>query len=181
MLSHVPRHIAALFGPLFGARPLRVTHMHDVSKHSGGVLLVLLAGMLVGCGGATSGDGMVPTTTAVADGCPGQASAGMEAAAPVLVLTLKDAGHENTAHKGEMIGVRLPATQRWSVAKGGDGVLEVVQPAGYWDVKANVCVWNFRAVKTGATTVGFAGRANCEPGQMCPAYVVAEEFPVTVA
>lgn len=164
---------------LYGVRPLRLMHIR-IAAIAGGVLLLLLAGGLMGCGAAIGGGTTAPTTTTIAHGCPGGSGAGFEVTAPAFVLSLKDASHESTARVGEVIQVRLPATQRWSVAKDAAGVLELLQPAGYWDVKASACVWNFRAAKAGTTTVSFEGRALCKPGQMCPAYVVAEEFPLMV-
>lgn len=53
-------------------------------------------------------------------------------------------------------------------------------PAEYWDARASACVWNFRAAKVGATTVGCVGTAIRKPGQACLAYAIYEEFPITV-
>ncbi|HEX8035410.1 MAG TPA: hypothetical protein VF510_16255 [Ktedonobacterales bacterium] len=145
------------------------------------LLLTLLAGGLVGCGLATGSGRAAPTATmSVAKGCPKGAESGVGVTAPVHVLTVGDAGHVTEARVGDVVQVRLPAAQRWKLGKDGAGTLELLQPAGYWDVKASACVWNFRAVKVGATTLSFGGMAICKPGQPCAQYVVAEEFPITV-
>lgn len=151
------------------------------------VLLVVCIGAVAGCGvtGGANGGGnapgtATPNTKAVAKGCVDGAGGTVDVGAPALVLTLQDARHESTVHVGDVLQVRLPATQRWSMARGGTGTLATLQPAGYWDVKASACVWNFKAARAGATTLGFVGTALCEPGRPCPAYAIAEDFPVTV-
>lgn len=145
------------------------------------LLLTLLAGGLVGCGLATGSDMTVPTaTTSVANGCPMGSDSGVGVTAPTYILMEKDVGHVSEAHVGDVVQVRLPAAQRWKLMNDGAGTLDLLQPAGYWDVKASACVWNFRAAKVGATVVSFGGMAICEPGQLCPQYVVDEEFRITV-
>lgn len=144
------------------------------------VLALLLAGGLVGCGVAPGNGSQASSTKTMAAGCPGGAAAGGGEAAPALVLTAKDANQESKVHVGDVIQVRLPATQRWTVEKDGASTLELTQPVGYWDARASACVWNFRGATVGTTTVRFVGMAICEPGQVCPAYAVVEEFPVTV-
>lgn len=144
------------------------------------VLLVFVVGGLVGCGVATDKGTTATNTRTATIGCPGGLGAGTGVAAPALVLTIKDASHESRAHVGEVIQVRLPATQRWTLGKGGEGGLMLLQPAGYWDERLSTCVWNFKADKAGATTVRFVGTAICEPEQMCPAYAVDEEFSIAV-
>lgn len=175
------------FAAFCGFRPLWSGHMQRVSTVACVLLVAVCIGGLAGCGassGANGGGGvsstaMPPTRTAV-KGCPGGAGGAPDAGTPALVLTIKDAGHESKAHVGDVIQVRLPATQRWAMDKGGAGILEMLQPAGYWDVTASACIWNFRAAKVGATTVSFVGTALCEPKEPCPAYAVYEGFQVTV-
>ncbi|MGZ3583812.1 MAG: hypothetical protein ACXVCX_02140 [Ktedonobacterales bacterium] len=145
------------------------------------LLLTLLAVGLVGCSLATGSTMTAPTaTTSVAKGCPNTSDSGAGVTAPAHVLTMKDAGHVSEAHVGDVVQVRLPSAQRWRFANDGAGTLELLQPAGYGDVKAGACVWNFRATKVGATAVSFGGMAICEPGRLCPQYVVDEEFRITV-
>lgn len=169
-------------------RPAQSGHSRSVSLVAGSLLVVMCLGGLAGCGVSSSahGDGGVtstalpPTKTGV-KGCAGGTGGLVAGSSPTLVLTLKDADHESTAHVGDVIQVRLPVTQRWTMDTGDLGVLEMLQPAGYWDVSASACIWNFRAAKVGTTTVNFVGMAICEPKQPCPAYAVSEGFPVTVA
>jgi hypothetical protein len=95
----------------------------------------------------------------------------------VLTPTTPDRG--GSAHTGDLVQVQLPITQRWSFTN-GQGPLMLLQPAGYEDGRANVCVWNFRASALGTSTLLFSGTAICESNVPCPQYVLAEKYTVQV-
>lgn len=173
------------FAAFCGLHPSRSGRMHSVSPVVCVLLVVVCIGGLAGCGASSGANGGVsstatPTTKTGVKGCPGGTGGAVDVGTPTLVLTIKDADHESKAHVGDVIQVRLPATQRWAMEKGGAGILEMLQPAGYWDVTASACIWNFRAAKVGATTVSFVGTALCDPKEPCPKYAIYEGFQVTV-
>ncbi len=175
------------FAAFWGFRPLRSGHIQRVSPVVCGLLMAVCIGGLAGCGagsGVNGGGGVsstaTPTMKAAVKGCPIGTGGAVDVGTPTLVLTITDANHESKAHVGDVIQVRLPATQRWTLDKEGAGILEMLQPAGYWDASASACIWNFRAAKVGATTVSFVGMALCEPKVPCPQYAIYEQFLVTV-
>ncbi|HVB61834.1 MAG TPA: hypothetical protein VNE61_11615 [Ktedonobacteraceae bacterium] len=154
-------------------------------------LTLLLAFVLAACGsngGTTTGApaGNTPTTTptsvssTAAHGCPGGVAANPPQGSANVIVQFKKSENTVTAHKGDVIEVRLPFGQVWSGPTTSQGVLQLQTPYGYASAAAKACIWRFTAVATGTTQLSFSGRAPCPKGAMCAMYVLLAHFTIDV-
>ncbi len=157
---------------------------------------------LVGCGvsslapGAANEQGTAPpssttaTTTARASStatssnsagsqaCPGGIDNDVSAGVPQLVLGVGGVRAGQVRH-GELIQVRLSATNRWSFH--GTGTLAgLLQPAGIEDQQHHICIWNFRPQTVTSLTLTFIGTSLCVGKGACPQFRLNETFSVQV-
>ena len=153
-------------------------------------ILLLLAFMLAACGtnsgsGTSTGAGgstpTAPTTVKdTATGCPGNAVITTAPANPNVTIRLTNSNGTVVAHNGDLIEVRLPFGQQWSMPSTPGNVLQLQTPAGYAVSADKVCVWHFIAKNTGTAELSFSAKAICKPGQMCPLYIMRVPFTIDV-
>jgi len=121
-----------------------------------------------------------PTTPSSASSCPNPTAMPGFARPAKVVLTLAEANRPHTIADGQILEIRLPDTMSWSLVSFTPGPLQLEQPAGFTDLATHTCVWRFQAVARGTTTLSYNGRPICKPGQMCPMFIMAARFPITV-
>lgn len=152
-------------------------------------LTLILAFVLVACGsngGTGSPSGSTPTTTptsvgtTAAHGCPGGVTANPPQGTANVIVQFKKSENTATAHKGDVIEVRLPFGHVWSGPTTSQGVLQLQTPYGYASAAAKACIWRFTAVDTGTAQLSFSGRPICPKGAMCPMYVLLAHFTIDV-
>jgi predicted small secreted protein len=151
-------------------------------------IVLILAFVLAACGtnsGSGSGTGSTPTsapTTAkdTATGCPSTAVVTPPPATPNVTIRLTNSNGTIVAHNGDLIEVRLPFGQQWSLPTTTGNVLQLQTPAGYAVSADKVCIWHFIAKSTGTATLSFSAKAICKPGQMCPLYIMRVPFTIDV-
>ncbi|HEX4206271.1 MAG TPA: hypothetical protein VHZ51_19140 [Ktedonobacteraceae bacterium] len=165
------------------------------------VCLLILALMLAACGGAskpgtagTGGSGNTqPSPTAppkasptriagngTATGCPNNAVVTSPPRQANVIATSSQANKTITAHKGDVIELRLPFGHKWTGPTSSVGILQIQPPAGYAWKANNACVWRFVATGTGSAQLVFHSQALCKPGSICPMYIAVVPFTVTV-
>ncbi len=153
-----------------------------------GSLPVLLVFVLAACGynsggstntGSGSTTGTTPTTSASAYGCPGSVMTTTPAPANI-VLKPSNSNSTVTAHVGDVVEIELPFGQAWTGPMASQGELQLQGTAGSAVTASKVCVWRFTAQGTGTTQVEFYGRAICQKGQMCPAYITRIPYTIVV-
>ena len=153
-------------------------------------LTLILAFVLASCGsngGTTTGaPGNTPTTTptgvstTAAHGCPGGIPANPPQGSATVIVQFKKSENTVTAHKGDVIEVRLPFGQVWSGPTTSQGVLQLQTPYGYASTAAKACIWRFTAVGTGTVQLSYSGRALCPKDGMCAMYVLLARFTIDV-
>jgi predicted small secreted protein len=151
-------------------------------------MVLILAFVLAACGtnsGSGSSTGSTPTSapTTVKDtptGCPSDAVVTPPPAAPNVTIRLTNSNGTIVAHNGDLIEVRLPFGQQWSLPTTTGNVLQLQTPAGYAVSADKVCIWHFIAKSTGTATLSFSAKAICKPGQMCPLYIMRVPFTIDV-
>lgn len=155
-----------------------------------GSLLVLLVFVLAACGynsggstntGSGSGSTTAATPTASANvyGCPGTVMTTAPAPAKI-VLKPSDSNATVTAHVGDVVQIELPFGQAWTGPTTSQGELQLQGTAGSAVTASKVCIWRFTAQSTGTTQVEFYGRAICQKGQMCPAYITRIPYTIVI-
>ena len=153
-----------------------------------GSLLVLLVFVLAACGynsggstntGSGSTTGTTPTASANTYGCPGAVMTTAPAPANI-VLKPSNSNATVTAHVGDVVEIELPFGQAWTGPTTSQGELQLQGTAGSAVTASKVCVWRFTAQSTGTTQVEFYGRAICQMGQMCPAYITRIPYTIVV-
>ena len=153
-----------------------------------GSLLVLLVFTLAACGynsggstntGSGSTTGATPTASASAYGCPGTVMTTAPAPANI-VLKPSNSNSTVTAHVGDVVEIELPFGQAWTGPTTSQGELQLQGPAGSAVTASKVCIWRFTAQSTGTTQVEFYGRAICQKGQMCPAYITRIPYTIVI-
>ena len=101
---------------------------------------------------------------------------------PTYILTPSISGRSVTAHVGDTVQVRLPATSRWSFQTTQSATaLTMIAPSGMYAQALNACIWTFQARTSGAETLRYGGSPICKPGQACAAYRIAMDFSVNIA
>ncbi len=147
---------------------------------------VMLALVLTACGtngSASSGStGSTPTTVkgyGTAYGCPSDAVVTSTQAANVT-LQPSQANTTINAHTGDVIEVRLPFGSKWTGPQTSQGNLELQTPSGYAMKGQNVCVWRFVAKSAGTAQLTFQKQALCQPGQLCPQYIMNVPFIIQI-
>lgn len=109
-----------------------------------------------------------PSSSPGATSCPGGSSGTISSAGtPSVVVNGGLPDRSASAHVGDLIQVRLPATFHWSYHAAAPAP-ELLQPAGYEDKGQKVCIWNFRAHSAGTYALRFAGAPICDPKGPCP-------------
>ena len=153
-----------------------------------GSLLVLLVFVLAACGSNTGGGtntgsgsttGTTHTASANAYGCPGAVVTTTPAPANI-VLKPSNSNSTVTAHVGDVVEIELPFGQAWTGPTTSQGELQLQGTAGSAVTSSKMCVWRFTAQSTGTTQVEFYGRAICQKGQMCPAYITRIPYTIVV-
>src|SRR5579863_4719234 len=131
-------------------------------------IVLILAFVLAACGtnsgsGTSTGSTPVPTapttSNGTAMGCPSNAVVTTSPVTPNVTILLNNSNGTVVAHNGDLIEVRLPFGQQWSVPTTTGNVLQLQTPAGYAMSADKVCVWHFIAKSTGTAEVSFSGRA----------------------
>lgn len=157
------------------------------------MLMLVLACVLAACGtnsitGSPGGQGTaspIPSPTqgqASLHGCPGAAVVATRPTPAGVVLTTKNSGSTVNVTRGETIEVDLPFGHVWSgPANLSPGLLTMQTPAGYEASAIGACVWRFTAIGPGSVRLSFVGRPVCEKGQVCPLYVMAVIFTLTIS
>ncbi len=154
-------------------------------------IVLILAFLLAACGTnsgsgtstGSSGSTRVPAPTTVkstATGCPSNAVINPPQANPNVTIQLSNSNGTIIAHNGDLIEVRLPFGQQWSVPTTSGNVLQLQTPAGYAVSADKVCIWHFIAKGTGTATLSFSAKAICKAGQMCPLYIMRVPFTIDV-
>lgn len=165
-----------------------------------GVVMILLLVVLAACGnsdtnsstgGNSTTTGGAPTTAkqptptptsipgyGTTQGCPSDSVVSNAPKANQSVVVKGQTGTTVIAHKGDIIEFRFPFGKKWMGPKSAPAQLQMQKPAGYALKSDKVCVWRFTALSTGTAELHFTSRALCQPGQMCPMYIV--DVPVTV-
>ena len=165
-----------------------VLHVRRSAAFALGSLLVLLVFVLAACGynsggstntGSGSTTGTTPITSASAYGCPGTVMTTAPSPAKI-VLKPSNSNTTVTAHVGDVVEVDLPFGQAWSGPTTSQGELQLQGTAGSAVTTAKVCIWRFTAQSTGTTQVEFYGRAICQKGQMCPAYITRIPYTIVI-
>lgn len=180
---------------------------HYRAVHLVGLLALVLAVLVAGCGVTTANGGESASgtpsaiTSATATPSPAPPSApiptrtatgGSSAVAcpessdgpgnPTLILTPTTPDRAGSAHVGDIVQVRLPTSSKWSYGPAqSSGALSPTQPSGVLIHSLNSCVWSFKAVADGAQTLSFTGQPICKPGQPCADYRIAMTFEVTIS
>lgn len=155
-----------------------------------GSLLVLLVFALSACGynsggstntgsGSTTGATPTPTVSASAYGCPGTVLTTTPAPANI-VLKPSNSNTTVTAHVGDVVEIELPFGQAWTGPTTSQGGLQLQGTAGSAVTASKMCVWRFTAQGTGTTQVDFYGKAMCQKGQMCPAYIMRIPYTIVI-
>lgn len=153
-----------------------------------GSLLVLLVFVLAACGSNTGGStntgsgsttAATPTVSGIAYGCPGTVMTTAPAPAKI-VLKPSDSNATVTAHVGDVVQIELPFGQAWSGPTASQGELQLQGTAGSAVTASKVCIWRFTAQSTGTTQVEFYGKAICQKGQMCPAYITRIPYTIVI-
>jgi hypothetical protein len=153
-----------------------------------GSLLVLLVFVLAACGynsggstntGSGSTTGTTPTASGSAYGCPGTVMTTTPSPAKI-VLKPADSNSTVTAHVGDVVEIDLPFGQAWTGPTTSQGELQLQGTAGSAVTTSKMCVWRFTAQSTGTTQVEFYGRAICQKGQMCPAYITRIPYTIVI-
>lgn len=151
-------------------------------------LLLLLAA----CGSAGTGNtktggntasSPVPTPTqsySAANGCPSNVVVSTENSKPNVTVKPTDSKGTITMHQGQVLEIQLPFGHQWSGPTISQGALQLEGPGGYALKSDKVCVWKYVAKSTGTTTLDFASRALCKPGQFCPMFVMKLPFKIEV-
>ncbi len=147
-------------------------------------LFLALACLLAACG-SNGGTGSTPPpastpTRSTTNGCPHSSVTNPSPVKPDVVIAMSNSNSTVTAHKGDLIEVRLPSNEQWSGPITSQGLLALQTPSGYLLRSDKMCVWHFVAQGTGTTRLTFSGRAICNPGKLCPMYVVKIPFTVEV-
>ncbi len=159
-------------------------------------LVLILVFVLSACGangGTTTGSGSTATTTPTSapttatgtttgttTGCPSNAVVNPSQATPNVIIKLSNSNGTVTAHNGDLIEVRLPFGQQWSLPVTPGNILQLQTPSGYALTAAKVCIWHFIAKGTGTAQLTFSAKAICKPGQMCPLYIMQVPFTIVV-
>jgi hypothetical protein len=84
-----------------------------------------------------------------------------------------------SARVGDVVQVRLPATERWHQPTVAGG-LTLLAPSAVLDVGLDVCFWNFKATASGDATLEFVGGALCAANEPCPLYAILQRFLVHI-
>lgn len=154
-------------------------------------IVLILAFLLAACGTnsgsgtstGSSGSTRVPAPTtakSTATGCPSNAVINPPPANPNVTIQLSNSNATIIAHNGDLIEVRLPFGQQWSIPTTSGNVLQLQTPAGYAVSADKVCIWHFIAKSTGTATLSFSAKAICKAGQMCPLYIMRVPFTIDV-
>nr|HET6905063.1 hypothetical protein [Ktedonobacteraceae bacterium] len=153
-------------------------------------IVLILAFVLASCGtntgsgSSTGSTGSTPTsappTVKSTTGCPNNAVVNPAPVNPNVTIRLTNSNGTIVAHNGDLIEVRLPFGQQWSLPTTTGNVLQLQTPAGYAMSADKVCVWHFIAKGTGTAALSFSAKAICKPGQMCPLYIMRVPFTIDV-
>ena len=159
------------------------------------LVLFLLAFLCAGCGQTSTGGSdaassnlpatPTPAPTSVkgygsANGCPSDMVVSTAPTKANVILQPSNANMTVTAHNGDVIEIRLPFGLKWGGPLASQGILQIQSPAGYAWKTSKACIWRFIAQGTGSTQLNFSGRPLCKRGQMCPMYIMAVPFKITV-
>ncbi len=148
-----------------------------------GIALALLLAACGSSGSTSSGSASSPPTTVkgygTAYGCPSDAVVTSSQAANVTVLP-SQANSTISAHTGDVIEIRLPFGSKWSGPTASQGILELQTPVGYAMKTQSACVWQFVAKGTGTVQLAFQKQALCQPGQLCPQFIMNVPFTIQV-
>ncbi len=156
----------------------------------GGTALLVAAclTLLAACGSGGSSVGGTPThtPTSTGNGCPSKLIPVDSPRPPDIVLTQQSDPGSNvktvSAAQGQTIEIRLPASFTWQLSRGTPGpVLEMANPAGWYNSTLRACIWRFGAASAGTVQLEFAGGLACEPGKVCPALAAVALYKITVA
>ena len=115
-----------------------------------------------------------------AHGCPSNSVGSQTARASTVIVTPQQANSTILAHPGNLIEFHFPFGQRWSGPTTSQGNLRLLPPAGYANSTGQVCVWRFIATRQGTTRLNFTGGPLCQPGQVCPFFVMLLPFTIKV-
>lgn len=159
------------------------------------LVLFLLAFLFAGCGktstGGSSTVGSSPTAISTSaptpvkgygsvNGCPSNIVVTTKPTNANVILQPSDINTTIIAHNGDVIEVRLPFGHKWAGPLVSQGILQLQSPAGYAWKTNNACIWRFVAQGTGSAQLNFSGRPLCKPKQMCPLFIMAIPFKITV-
>jgi hypothetical protein len=106
--------------------------------------------------------------------------AAASAQAPKLILTLQTPNLAGTAQVGDVVQVRLPVTNHWTLASVPNGLRLTGLPAQQ-DAQLNVCFWTFKVSATGTYQLSFTGVTPCDPSTSgCQQTSTTERFTLAV-
>ncbi len=147
--------------------------------------MVAACGTNSGTGTSTGASGSTPVTApttvkSTATGCPSNAVVNTAPANPNVTIRLTNSNGTVVAHNGDLIEVRLPFGQQWSMPSTLGNILQLQTPSGYAMSTDKVCVWHFIAKNTGTAELSFSAKAICKMGQMCPLYIMRVPFTIDV-
>jgi hypothetical protein len=154
-----------------------------------GALLLSACGNATGAhtqsGAASSSSQPAATPTTIkgygtSHGCPSDAVVSTTPTAGAVVVKASQNDQTITVHKGDIVIFELPFGHRWSAPAGSQGVLELQPPAGYASLDTQSCIWRYVAQSSGQSKVIFLARALCNPGQLCPQYIIQFSFTIKV-
>jgi hypothetical protein len=122
---------------------------------------------------------VVANSYGTAHGCPSN-SVGRKSLVPAVTVTPQQANSTIVAHTGNLIEFQFPFGRRWNGPTTSPANLTLLQPAGYADRAAQVCVWHFVALGGGVAHLDFSGGPLCKAGQPCPYFAMLYPFTINV-
>jgi predicted small secreted protein len=155
-------------------------------------LVILFAFVLAACGsnpGSTttgSGGDTTPTSSSTTTtghatsvyGCPAGIVSNPPQGTPNVIVQPMIDHAVVSAHKGDLIEIRLPFGQQWASPSMVHSILQLQTPSGYVSTANKACIWRFVATDSGTEQLNFFARAICLKGAVCPMYVM--RIPVTI-
>lgn len=152
-------------------------------------LTLLAALVMAGCGGA-GGTGAGEPSGAASNGTTNPPGTGLTIhpctgvykpqGVPVVTLGGSSGQRSATVAPGDIVEVRLDTVHKWSLdTRSLAKTLVPLNTEGAADGAA--CVWDFKAQAPGTATIMFSGSPVCDPTEMCPQYVTALKFDITVS
>jgi len=158
-------------------------------KLVGAVAALLLLG-LAGCGVSSTNTGGAGNVASIPTGgatkgvthpvCPDTTTTVSWSSATSAQLSL--AQPRATVTVGQSVEVALPANLQWTYSPtSGQGIVQLQQPAGYYDASRQSCIWRFVTLAKGQATLAYSRIAVCVPGTKCSQVAMAVPLDLTVS